>query len=47
MTRWQRRAHLWTWLLAALVILACAVLALDVRHRVGAALQSIGSIEGR
>lgn len=47
MTRWQRRVHLWVWLLATVAILACAVLALDVRHRVGAALRSIDSGEGR
>ena len=47
MTRWQRRAHLWAWLLATLAILACAVLALDVRHRVSAALTPIDSGEAR
>lgn len=47
MTRWQRRLHLWIWPLLALAILASAVLAFEVRHRVRGALEAPDASETR
>jgi hypothetical protein len=36
--RWQRRLHLWLWLLAAIALALIAHLAIDARNAVGVSI---------